>query len=246
MSLSGKVAFITGASSGIGEGIARVLVKNNVKVVITARRKEKLDALKADIEKTHKKAHVLALELDVRKRSDFKAAVEKAIASFGQVDILVNNAGVMKLSWARNLQESEWEEMVDINIKGVMNGVGAVLDHMRKRGSGDIINISSDADRKAWTGSSVYSGTKAFVTLFSEGVRQELAEEKCPVRVTSLSPGATESELGTHITDKTLPPWTPIKLITAEECANVVLFVLQQPPHVAVYNVMFRPSDQTS
>jgi len=247
MALIGKVVFITGASSGIGEGIARVFARAGAKLVLGARRVDKLTALKSLLLKDNPKADILVVALDVTQRAVFVQVVEEAIAHFGHIDILINNAGVMLLSWQRNLKVDEWSQMVAVNINGVLNGVGAVLGHMRARKTGHIVNISSDADRKNFPGSAVYSGTKAFVTLYSQGLANELAGEKGNhVRVTSISPGACESELGTHITDTTLPAFTPIKMISADEVGDVVLFAVSAPPHVNVHNVMFRPLEQDS
>eukprot|EP01122_Echinamoeba_exundans_P006571 TRINITY_DN1877_c0_g1_i1.p1 TRINITY_DN1877_c0_g1~~TRINITY_DN1877_c0_g1_i1.p1 ORF type:complete len:238 (-),score=51.83 TRINITY_DN1877_c0_g1_i1:83-796(-) len=196
--LKGQVAIITGASSGIGASIALLLAKAGANVVVTARRVDRLEEISGKIKALNNGVEVVVSALDVRDKAAFEKLAADTKTKFGKIDILVNNAGVMLLSFARKLKYEEWNDMVDINIKGVLNGVAAVLTIMREQKCGHIVNISSDADRKVFPGSAVYSGTKAFVSMLSEGLRMELCQEGIPVHVTSISSGA-------YVAHKTAP-----------------------------------------
>lgn len=246
--LENHVAIVTGASSGIGEATALALAEAGAKVTLAARRKDRLGNLKKKIDDMGGAA--LLVQTDVSIRAQVEALAAKTKKRWGRVDILINNAGVMLLSFMDKLKVEEWERMVDINLKGVLFGIAAVLPIMREQRRGHIINISSDADRKVFPGSAVYSATKAAVTLLSEGLRAELAREKMPIRVTSISPGAVATELAKHITDKDIfevfRSHPPIEFMQAADVAAAVLFALTQPAHVNINNIFVRPTQQAT
>ena len=186
---------------------------------------------------------------DVTKRDDVNGLVKAAEEQFSRpVDVLINNAGVMPLSFLKNLHQDEWDQMIDVNIKGVLNGIAAVLPGMTERKSGDIINISSDAGRKLFPGGAVYCGTKWAVEAITQGLRQETAGSN--IRILSIQPGATSSELANLITDdgvKEMFASNPLeRLLDAEDVASAVLYALQQPDHCAVNEILLRPNCQRS
>ncbi|MDZ7359745.1 MAG: SDR family oxidoreductase [candidate division KSB1 bacterium] len=246
--LENQVAIVTGASSGIGEATALALAAAGAKVALAARRKDRLGNVKKKIEAMGSEA--LLIQTDVSVRAQVEALVTQTKKKWGRIDILVNNAGVMLLSFMDKLKVEEWERMIDINLKGVLYGVAAVLPIMREQRSGHIINISSDADRKVFPGSAVYSATKAAVTLLSEGLRAELAREKMPIRVTSISPGAVATELAKHITDNDVfavfRSHPPMEFMQSADVAAAILFAVTQPPHVDVNNMLVRPTQQAT
>lgn len=247
-SLAGKVAIVTGASSGIGEATAFALAQVGVKVALAARRKDRLGNLNKRIADHNGEAFIA--QMDVTKPEDWQATVKHTLKKWGRVDILINNAGVMLLSYMDKLKVEEWIRMIDVNVKGVLHGLAAVLPLMREQKSGDFINISSDSATKAFPGSAVYSGTKAAVNWISEGLRAELAREKMPIRVTSIMPGAVATELASHITDQDVFAFfrshSPIEFMKAEDIAAAVLYALQQPAHVDINQILLRPSQQVS
>ena len=246
--LENQVAIVTGASSGIGEATALALAEAGAKVVLAARRKDRLGNVKKKIEDMGNEA--LLIQTDVRVRAQAEAMLAQTKKKWGRVDILVNNAGVMLLSFMDKLKVDEWEQMIDLNLKGVLYGIAAVLPMMREQRSGHLINISSDADRKVFPGSAVYSATKAAVTLLSEGLRFELAREKMPIRVTSISSGAVATELAKHITDKDIfdvfRSHPPIEFMQPADIAAAVMYALTQPPHVDINNILVRPTQQAT
>ncbi|MGH7493736.1 MAG: SDR family oxidoreductase [bacterium] len=246
--LAGKVAIVTGASSGIGAATAWALAQAGVKVALAARRKDRLGNLNKKINDSGGQA-VLA-QMDVTQPEDWQLTVRQTLKKFDRIDILINNAGIMLLSFMRNLKTEEWMRMVDVNIKGVLHGIAAVLPVMRQQNSGEIVNISSDAGLKVFPGSAVYSGTKAAVNWISEGLRFELAREKTPIRVTTIMPGAVATELASHLTDqevrdafKTHPP---MRFMQAEDVAAAVTFALTQPSHVDINQILMRPTEQAT
>lgn len=246
MQLSNKTVIITGASSGIGEATAKSLAKEGANVVLVARRMDRLEQLKSQIEAEGGK--VLAIQGDVTKRSEMKKVAEQTIAAFGKIDILVNNAGLMPLSFVKNLHEDEWDRMIDVNIKGVMNCTAAVLPNMMENKSGHIVNVSSVAGRKLFVGGSVYCATKFAVTAFSEGLRMELAPS-INIRVTVVEPGAVATELTSTITDgelmEAIGPWFKnIEFLQPEDIAAGVVYAVTQPNRVNVSEVMIMPTTQ--
>ncbi len=246
MSLQGKVALITGASSGIGAATALKLAANGAKVGLAARRNERLTALVAEIEKAGGQA--IALEMDVVGSASVASGVAKLTDAFGTIDILFNNAGLMPLSDIDALKTDEWHRMVDVNIKGVLNTTAAVLPHMIGRKSGHIVNTSSIAGRKVFAGLSVYCATKHAITALSDGMRIELGK-KHNIRVTCVQPGAVETELYDQISDPAARRQMEelkmqMEFLKAEDIAETVLFALQSPRHVDIADVFVMPTQQ--
>ena len=245
MSIEGKVAIITGASSGIGYTTALVLSKAGAKVAIGARRTDKLEQLENEIKKNGGGA--VAQKLDVTKKTDCDAFVEQVVKKWGTVDILVNNAGLMPLSFIKNLKVDEWEQMIDVNIKGVLFCTAAVIPHLKEKKSGHIVNISSVAGRVVFPSGSVYCATKHAVTALSEGLRQEFST-RSNIRVTCIEPGVVETELLNTITDDSLQSFVEAakktQSLRAEDIANAILFALQSPEHMNVNEVLVRPTTQ--
>ncbi len=246
--LENQVAIVTGASSGIGEATALALAEAGARVVLAARRKDRLGNVKKKIDDNGGEA--LLVQADVSVRAEVEALIAQTQKKWGRIDILVNNAGVMLLSFMNKLKVEEWEHMIDLNLKGVLYGIAAVLPLMREQRRGHVINISSDADRKVFPGSAVYSATKAAVTLLSEGLRFELAREQMPIRVTSISAGAVTTELAKHITDKDIfdvfRSHPSIEFMKPADIAAAVLYAVTQPPHVDINNILLRPTQQAT
>ena len=243
--LEGKVAIITGASSGIGEATARALSKAGAKVAIGARRTDRLEQIKSKIEKDG--GEVFMQKLDVTKKVDCDSFVDAVIQKWGTVDILVNNAGLMPLSFFKNLKVSEWDQMVDVNIKGVLYCTGAVIPHLVAKKSGHIVNLSSVAGRIVFPAGSVYCATKHAVAAFSEGLRQEFSI-RYNIRVTSIEPGVVATELNDTITDESLKGFVEsakkMVALQAEDIANAILFAVESPPHMNVNEILIRPTTQ--
>ncbi len=245
MNLKNKVVLITGASSGIGKATALKLAKEGASVVLCARSENELKKLKEKIESDGGKA--LVVKTDVTKPADFEKAVSQALAEYGSIDALVNNAGLMPLSYVEKLKTDEWEKMVDVNIKGVLNGVAAVLPTMRKNKSGHIINISSSAAHNYFPGGAVYCATKVAVKMFSEGLRKELTPQY-GINVTSIEPGAVDTSLFETITDddikEKLKGMKQMTTLEAEDIANAIFYALNQPERVNVNDVYLMPTEQ--
>ncbi len=240
--IRGKVVIITGASSGIGEAIARRLATSGAKVVLGARRVERLKSLVKTIEAGGGKA--IAITTDVTKSEDLENLVQMAVGTYGQVDVLVNNAGLMPLSPLEARRIDEWDRMIDVNIKGVLYGIAAVLPRMKAQLSGHIINISSVAGHVVFPSASVYCGTKFAVKAITEGLRQEA---KPYLRSTNISPGAVESELMNHIAhEATVEATAGLKAlrIPADSIARAVAFAIEQPMEVDVNEIIVRPTAQ--
>jgi NADP-dependent 3-hydroxy acid dehydrogenase YdfG len=196
MDIGDKVILITGASSGIGEGIAREPGPTGAKLVLGARRLDKLEALARDLNDNG--GMVEAMKLDVTDNHSVKAFAAAAFARFGRIDLLINNAGVMLLSPLGALKTDEWDRMVDVNVKGVLWGIGAVLPVMTEQGSGEIITIGSEGAYFTAPTAAIYCAPKYAVRAISDGLRQETDK----IRVTLVNPGVVDSELATHITDE--------------------------------------------
>ncbi|MBZ9652516.1 SDR family oxidoreductase [Psychroflexus montanilacus] len=245
MKLKDKIILITGASSGIGESTAMKLTSEGAIVVLCARSVDKLKELKNQIEKKGGKA--LVVETDVTKPADFKKAVSETLEKYGSVDVLINNAGLMPLSYIEKLKTDDWDQMIDVNIKGVLNGVAAVLPTMRKNKIGHIINISSSAAHRYFPGGAVYSATKIAVKMFSEGLRQELTPTY-GIKVTSIEPGAVDTSLFESITDEDikdkLEDLKEMTKLEAEDIANAIFYALSQPQRVNVNDVFLMPTEQ--
>ncbi|WP_299257753.1 SDR family oxidoreductase [uncultured Aquimarina sp.] len=245
MKLDKSVLIITGASSGIGEATALKLAEKGVRVVLTARRKDKLEELKDKIEK--KGGNALVITGDVTKKEDFDSIVSKTLNEYNTINGIINNAGLMPLSYVKNLKTEEWEKMVDVNIKGVLNGVAAVLPTLIENKGGHIINISSTAAYKYFPGGAVYCATKAAVKMFSEGLRQELSP-KYGINVTSIEPGAVSTELMETITDEEilekLSDMQKMTTLEAEDIAEAIYYAISQPKRVNINDVYIMPSEQ--
>jgi len=239
-----KVVVITGASSGIGESTARLLAQFGAKVVLGARRKGRIDSIVEEI--TVAGGNAMGVAVDVTKRPDVEALINTAINRFGGVDVLVNNAGIMPIAPIQLLKVDEWDTEIDVNIKGVLYGVAAVLPHMRKQKSGHIINLASVFGAKVFApGGTVYSATKFAVRALTEGLRIELHCEN--IRCTMISPGAIQSELQNGSSDPTSA--RSVKelykiAIPAESVARAVLYAIEQPADVEIDEVVLRPTAQ--
>ena len=240
-----KVAIITGASSGIGYATALVLSKSGAKVAIGARRTDKLLELENKIRQNG--GDVFSQKLDVTKKLDCDSFVNATIKKWGGVDILINNAGLMPLSFVKNLKVDEWDQMIDVNIKGVLYCTAAVIPYMYAKKSGHIINISSVAGRIVFPSGSVYCATKHAVTAFSEGLRQEFST-RSNIRVTCIEPGVVSTELTNTITDESLQSFVEtskkMNSLKAEDIANAILFAVEAPSHVNINEVLIRPTTQ--
>ncbi|MBE9033624.1 SDR family oxidoreductase [aff. Roholtiella sp. LEGE 12411] len=239
LNVENKVVIITGASSGIGEAAAKLLAKNGAKVVLGARRTEKLEKIVEDIRSSGDTAEFKAV--DVTNRQDMKAFIHFALDKFGRVDVIYNNAGVMPLSPMNALKVEEWDNMINVNIHGVLNGIAAGLPIMEAQGGGQFINTASIGAHVVVPTGAVYCATKYAVWAISEGLRQESKN----IRVTTISPGVVETELGSDITEKSakdaLKEFRKIAL-TSDAIARAVLYAVSQPDDVDVNEVIVRPT----
>lgn len=242
--IKGKVVVITGASSGMGEAAAKHLANLGASVVLGARRADKIEKLAKEI--NDKDGKSLAIAVDVTKRDQVKQFVDAAVAHFGRVDVILNNAGVMPLSPMDRLNVDEWDTMIDVNIKGVLNGIAAVLPYMKEQKSGQIINTSSVAGHKIFGGSAVYSATKFAVRALTEGLRMEVKPYN--IRTTIVCPGAVKTELLEHITEADIQQanqdYVEAVGISPDSFARVVAFAISQPDDVDINEVIFRPTSQ--
>ena len=243
--IKNKVAIITGASSGIGFATALALSKAGAKVAIGARRTNMLSELEKKIKENG--GEIYSQKLDVTKKNECDSFVDNVLKKWGTVDILVNNAGLMPLSFFKNLKVDEWDQMIDVNIKGVLYCTGAVVTHMLENKSGHIINISSVAGRIVFPAGSVYCATKHAITAFSEGLRQELSVRK-NIRVTCIEPGVVATELTNTITDESLQGFVEnakkMESLQAEDIANAIVYAVESPNHVNVNEILIRPTTQ--
>jgi NADP-dependent 3-hydroxy acid dehydrogenase YdfG len=242
--IRGKVVVITGASSGLGDAAARLLSAEGATVVLGARRVDRLKSLANEL--TGKGGKALAIETDVADRDQVKRLVETAVKTYGRVDVIINNAGLMPQSLLASLKVDEWDQMIDVNIKGVLYGIAAVLPHMQRQKSGHIINVSSVAGHKVGPGAAVYAATKFAVRALSEGLRQEVKQYN--IRTTVISPGVVASELPNTVSDPAVAGRIQ-KLyqeiaIPADAFARAVFFAMSQPDDVDVNEILFRPTRQ--
>lgn len=243
--ISDKVVVITGASSGLGEATARLLAERGAKLVLGARRLDRLEKLAVDI--TAAGGEAIAVATDVAKRADVENLIKAAQTKFGRVDVLVNNAGIMPMAAMAKLKVEEWERMIDINIKGVLYGIAAVLPGMRENKSGHIINLSSVAGLRVSAGvGTVYSATKFAVKAISEGLRAEVGPEG--IRVTTLYPGAVASELVGGSSDAeagaAMKAFYEANEIPADSVARAVAYAIEQPANVSINEITLRPTQQ--
>ncbi len=243
--LKNKIAIITGASSGIGYATAIALSEAGAKVAVGARRTDRLEALKNEITKNG--GEVLVQKLDVTIKSDCDSFVDAVVKKWGTVDILVNNAGLMPLSFFKNLKVSEWDQMIDVNIKGVLYCTAAAIPHMIAKKSGHIINISSVAGRIVFPAGAVYCATKHAITALSEGLRQEFSQ-RGNIRITCVEPGVVATELTNTITDESLKAFVEMskkmEALNAEDIANAIVYATESPAHVNVNEILIRPTAQ--
>ena len=236
-----KVVVITGASSGLGEAAARLLAKDGAKLVLGARRIDRLRALATELSL----GPDAVVQTDVTQRDQVKRLVDHAVRSHGRVDVIINNAGLMPSSRLERLQIDEWDRMIDVNIKGVLYGVAAALPHMIAQKSGHIINVSSVAGHKVGPGGAVYAATKHAVRALSEGLRQEVKPYN--IRTTIISPGAVATELTHTVTDPVVAEGmrkTYENAIPADSFARAVAFAMSQPEDVDINEILFRPTAQ--
>jgi NADP-dependent 3-hydroxy acid dehydrogenase YdfG len=235
-----KVVLITGASSGIGEATARHLAACGMRVVLGARRTERLEALAADINAAGGVASVFAL--DVTRQDSMQRFVDFAVARHGRIDVLINNAGVMPLSKLEALKVAEWNQMIDVNIRGVLHGIAAALPLMQQQRGGQIINMASIGAYTVSPTAAVYCATKFAVAAISEGLRQEVGGD---IRVTVVSPGVVESELAESISDpagrEEMRGFRQIS-IKPEAIARAIRFAIEQPADVDVSEIIVRPT----
>lgn len=243
--IENKVIVVTGASSGMGEATARHLASKGARLVLGARRKERLNAIVNDI--TAAGGHAVAVATDVTKVEDVRNLVDKAKETFGRIDVIFNNAGLMPLSPLESQRIDEWDQMIDVNMKGTLYGIAAALPYMKDQKSGHIINVSSVYGHKVVATGAVYCATKHAVRAISEGLRQEMKDYN--IRVTTISPGAVKTELTSHITEPGLGDAVSKVVsdigVPASTMANMVAFAISQPDDVDVNEILFRPTVQT-
>ncbi len=237
-----KVVVITGASSGLGEAAARHLSAQGAKVVLGARRIERLQALAAELGLPAG----AVIQTDVTDIAQVRRLVDGAVTLHGRIDVIINNAGLMPQSPLDRLKVDEWDRMIDVNIKGVLYGIAAALPHMERQKSGHIINVSSVAGHKVRAGGAVYSATKHAVRVISEGLRQEV--KPFNIRTTIISPGAVESELVDTVTEPDVAAgiraFYDQVAIPADSFARVVAFAMSQPDDIDINEILFRPTAQ--
>jgi NADP-dependent 3-hydroxy acid dehydrogenase YdfG len=249
--LSGTVAIVTGASSGIGEATAAAFAQNGASVVIAARRRDRLEALSARIGESGGTA--MAVECDVTDEAQARGLVARTVAELGRLDILLNNAGVMLLGKVEGADVGQWRQMLDLNVAALMNLSHAALPHLFEaaekapRRAADIVNVSSVAGRVARVGSGAYNASKWAVNAFSEALRQEVTKRH--VRVGVIEPGAVDTELASHNTDPEVVAtmqrrFGAMERLNAEDIAQAVLFMVTRPRHVAINEILVRPTEQ--
>ncbi len=248
--LDGTVALVTGASSGIGEATARALAAQGARIAIAARRLERLERLAAEI--GHQGHTALAIKADIADQEQAITAVDRTVDELGRLDIVVNNAGQMLLGPIEDAPTEEWERMIDLNLKGLINTTHAALPHLlaavedSPRGCADVVNISSVAGRLARAGSGVYNLTKHGVGAFSESFRQEFAERR--VRSIVIEPGAVDTELTDHIRDgireQVRGRFTDLKTLSSDDVAGAIAYAVTRPWHVSLNEILIRPTEQ--
>lgn len=240
--IAGKVVVITGGSSGLGEATAHYLAEKGAKVVLGARRVEKLEKVASEIKKNEGTVEIL--RTDVTNADDVKALIKKAIDSFGKIDVMVNNAGIMPLAPLSALKINEWDSMIDVNIKGVLYGIAAALPEFEKQKSGHFINLASVAGLNVSPGGAVYSGTKYAVRAISEGLRKEVGKD---IRTTILTPGLIDSELQLGSSDEATSQFIQQvykDAIPAISIAKAVAYAIEQPADVDINELVIRPTIQ--
>ena len=244
MNISGKVVVITGASSGLGEATALMLSKEGATLVLGARRTEKISALADELNANQGRAK--AVTVDVSDADQVQALVDDAVKTYGRIDVLINNAGLMPHSPLERLKIADWDQMIDVNMKGVLYGIAAALPYMKEQKSGHIINVSSVAGHKVRPGSVVYAATKTAVRVISEGLRQEVKPYN--IRTTVISPGAVATNLADSVTEKDVAAgirdYYDKFAIPADSFARAVVYAMSQPEDVDINEILFRPTAQ--
>lgn len=245
MNLISKVVVITGASSGIGEATARLLAEQKTRLVLMARREDRMNALKPELEDLG--AEVMVVKVDVSQREQVMQGFAKVFERWGKVDVLVNNAGLMPVSYLDKLKIDEWDRMIDVNLKGLLYCVAAVLPTMKDARNGHIVNVSSVAGRRVWPGFAVYNATKFGVTALSEAMRMELTPS-FNIKVTVVEPGAVTTELTQTITDQDIldsfAKRSGMVPLQAMDIARAIKYAITQPENVNVSEVLVMPSTQ--
>jgi NADP-dependent 3-hydroxy acid dehydrogenase YdfG len=240
--VEGKVVVVTGASSGLGEATARHLANQGAKLVLGARRIDRLKTLAKELSLRED----AAVQTDVTQLEQVKRLVDQAVTSHGRIDVLLNNAGLMPHSPLERGKVADWDRMIDVNIRGVLYGIAAALPHMKAQKSGHIINVSSVAGHSVRAGGAVYSATKHAVRVISEGLRQEVKPYN--IRSTIISPGAVATELPDSITEpdvaKSIHDFYERFALPPESFARMVAFAIAQPDEVDVNEILFRPTRQ--
>jgi NADP-dependent 3-hydroxy acid dehydrogenase YdfG len=240
--IENKVVVITGASSGLGEATARHLAAQGAKLVLGARRVDRLQALARELGL----GAGAAVVTNVTDAAQVKALVDGAVAAHGRIDVMLNNAGLMPHSPLGRLKIADWDRMIDVNLKGVLYGIAAALPHMTRQKGGHIINVASVAAYKVRPGSAVYAATKAAVRMLSEGLRQEVKPYN--IRTTIISPGAVQSELLQSVSEpdvaRGIAEFYDRYAIPADSFARMVAFAISQPEDVDVNEILFRPTAQ--
>jgi NADP-dependent 3-hydroxy acid dehydrogenase YdfG len=238
--IEGKVIVITGASSGIGEAAAKELARRGAKVVLGARRTERLETLVNELRRDGHSG--VFLKTDVTRLEDVQQLARLALDTYGRLDVFVNNAGIMPLSTLDQLKIDEWNRMIDVNIRGVLHGIASALPHFKKMRSGQFVNVSSLGGRIAMRTGAVYCGTKFAVHAISEALRQEVGAD---IRVTIVAPGVVESDLAETITDPaTKQMMNDFRRISIkpEAIARAIAFAVEQPADVDVSELIVRPT----
>jgi NADP-dependent 3-hydroxy acid dehydrogenase YdfG len=242
--IEGKTVVITGASSGLGEASARLLATQGARVVLGARRQDRIEALAAEINRDSGKA--IAVKTDVTDRNQVKRLVDKAVETYGRIDVIINDAGLMPQSPLDRLKIDEWDRMIDVNLKGVLYGIAAVLPLMKAQKAGHIINVSSVAGHKVRAGGAVYAATKHAVRALSEGLRQEVKPYN--IRTTVISPGAVATELPDTISEPDVAEgfhkFYEEFAIPAASFARAVAYAIGEPDDVDINEILFRPTRQ--
>ena len=242
--IEGKVIVITGASSGLGEAAARHLSEQGAIIVLGARRIDRIQSLADELSKKGGKA--LAIATDVTQYDQVRQLVDAATQTYGRIDVMINNAGLMPQSPLERLKIDEWNQMIDVNIKGVLYGIAAALPYMKQQKSGHIINVASVAGHKVRSGGAVYAATKHAVRIISEGLRQEVKDYN--IRTTIISPGAIDTELPNTISDpdiaQNMQKYYAENAIPADSFARVVAFAISQPQEVDINEILYRPTRQ--
>ncbi|WP_195701624.1 SDR family oxidoreductase [Companilactobacillus futsaii] len=247
MSLQDKVVVIMGASSGIGAATAKLLASKGAKVTIAARRMNRLE----EIKQANPDSDILAVEADVTKAKEVQNVIDQTVAKFGRVDALYNNAGIMPVNNLDQIAQDEWQNMLDINVKGVLNGIAAALPVMKKQKSGHIITTSSVLGYEVLPGYAAYSGTKYAVRAIMEGLRQE--EHQNNIKTTIIAPGSVKTELYKSVNNSAAhdglekvmqASGTQMTSLNPEEIAQAVAFVIDTPKNMAVNEMVIRPTGQ--